>query len=258
MSNIVQKKDSLLGDYTPEDFGNLPRPPAPIICKLGQGTSQKGEPGRFNFSKPDWPSAEVLTDVVALAPRATRVLYGERFDSPSRCGSDDFNHPSPRYKEPISHSCGDCPAKMWPNEVVTKEQHEVRARLIAEIKPQRTNIPLCRESVNMIFIDERMIPFMMPFQGTALKNVYDNLINVLRYSGKRIFAQMFDMKVKRIQKNTERGPTFYYETSFENFRDITNDTYRARVAQLAGYWGAMAQDILAEQFERMDAEKDVT
>lgn len=253
--DLVQKQDAALGEYTPQDFGNLPRPPDPLICKLGQGTSQKGEPGKFNFSNPSWESVDKLEGVVVLTPRAGRVLYGEKFDSPSRCSSDNFQNPSARVKVPVSDSCMDCPAAMWPNNLITEDQIKVRDGLIAELKPQRTNIPLCKETVNLIMVDGRMTPFMMQFQSTGLKNVYENLINVLRYSGKRIFAQQFDVTIKRVTKQTDRGPTHYYEPVFGNFRDISEDQ-KAGMERMAAYWSAMAKQILSEQFEKMDQEKE--
>ena len=250
MNSIIPRPEAAPSVYNPDDFGNLPRPPSPIRCTVGQPTSQKGEVGKFNFSKPDWAPTDKMVGVTVLAPRATRVLFGKTFQSASRCGSDNYQTPAPRYSNPVWGNCLECPAALWPNQLVTKEQMEKRDELIKELEPKRLNIPLCTEMVNLMMIDDRLTPFLMQFSKTQLKNVYDNLINVFRYSGKRIFSQSFDIGLKKISSASGT----YFECVFSNFRDVDDVK---KFEDMHKFWSAMAERTIGEQHAQMDAEKEV-
>lgn len=250
MTGLTVKPSAELQAEIDSDWGDLPKKISPIVCRVGQPTSRGGAKiGMFNYqNKPDWEPSDKIEHVVLLKAVRTRVLYGPTFESPARCGSDNFNFPSSRIKNPISNSCNHCPASQWV-ESLDNMGYDVREQLIAELKPKKTgNAPLCATTYNLIVVDKRMFPFVLQAQRTQIKNVDNNLINRLRFSGQRIFAQAFDISLRKM----ETADGSWYEYSFDNFRQTENvDEYQ----KFHSMFKTSGEQVLAEQHAAMDAEK---
>ena len=250
MNELTTRPTAELQSEIDSDWGDLPKKMTPVICRIGQATSRgKVKIGAFNYQdRPDWEPTEKIEHAVLLKVVRTRVLYGKTFESPARCGSDDFNKPSQRIKNPVSSSCHLCPASQWV-ENLDYDGADVRDALINELTPKKvTNAPLCTTTYNLIVVDKRMFPFVLQAQRTQIKNVDINLINRLRFSGQRIFAQAFDLGLRKI----ENSDGTWYEYTFENFRPSENVEEFQRFHSM---FKTSGEQVLAEQHAAMDAEK---
>lgn len=235
MGELINPND-FWGSMTDQDFA-IPR------VKIGQPTSQEGTAGNFNFN--NGKSLPVLEGCKLLAPRKTRVLY--RGDAKaSRCGSDDFYVPSPRFKDPISTNCMTCYAAQWGEE----EDKQALAKEVA--KQGNINPPLCKETYNLLMLDESNSPFFIQFQSTQLKEVQQKLFSRLKFEFASVLpcCVQFDIKLECITKPGVK----YYSAVFENFVELETGPISEEVQKIWGRFRGIAQDILAKQHADMDAE----
>lgn len=260
MSNVtVRKTGGLQAHQSPDEFGNLPMNTSNSIgnafirCDVGQPLSKavkanKSLAGHLIFSNDTWKAQAKLEGVVFLKAHMNRVLYGATFDSAARCRSDDYKVPSPSIAEPVSESCLECPLGQWDNKL-SDDQKEFKFKFAKELSPKKAGQPqpLCNETINVVFADARLTPFVMKFQKTALKIVNEQLINKLRYGvqGKKTYQMMFDVSLVELDS--------YYECKFDNFRENTQpEVYKELQTEV----GLIAEAMLAQQHAQMDAEKE--
>ena len=207
--------------------------------KIGQPTSD-GEAGKFLFN--NGQALDALLGVKLIVPRKTRVLYHGR--GRARCKSDDFFKPSSYVVNPVSSNCQTCFASAW-------DESEEKARLAAEIGAKDLNKPLCNETYNLLCADMDWNLFFISFQKTQLTIVKEKLFSRLRSFGKPAFEMMFDMKLVLNQGAGRK----WYSVVFDNFLPA-NSPEKGRA--LWAEYSKVAQQILSEQHEAMDKEKDVS
>lgn len=234
--DLATQSNDFWGEMGSEDFA------IPSVS-IGQGTSSKGEVGKYNFNN---GSAFLRLDGVSLlVPTKTRTLFAGK-GRPTRCGSDNFHTPSERYKNPISRSCGTCYAAQW------GEMDAEKAHLHKELGVKKgLNPPLCQQTYTMMFLDRDGNPFFMDFRSSSLKIVQEKLLSRLRMGFAQFHptAVQFDMSISR--NDGKEG--VYYEPVFENFRQP--EAGRAENAlRLYGMYSKRAQSIRSEQIEKMDIE----
>jgi hypothetical protein len=234
MSKDLVNPNEFWGNLEPAKDFAIPR------VDIGQPTS-KGEAGHFNFN--NGRSDKVLKACKLLAPTKTRVLYSG--DNASRCSSDDYYSPSQRVKDPISSNCMSCYASDW------GEDHE-KVMLAKEIGKQGSiNPPLCKETYNILMLDEENAPFFIKFQGTQLKVVSQKLFSMLQFNFGNVLPYLveFDMRLDLIQGSGKK----YFSTVFENFKQV-GETDVDEVTKKWENFKSVAMSILAKQHEDMDAE----
>lgn len=234
MSNIVPKTvEGYWDSMETKDFA-IPH------GKLGQPMSRKGEPGKYNLS-----SGVSFTNmrVKLLAPLKTRVLYGKGMSVRSLCGSDNFYNPAPRFQPPISASCLTCYAAEWGDD-------DQKVALAATLE-RKGNIkpPLCKETYNLLMVDDKNQPFFMAFQGTALKAVSEKLLTVLKYKFHAPYLVEFNMGVIETV-----GEYKVFLPTFDSFAVLEGEAAQA-MADVYSSFSGKAREQLADLHEQMDAEK---
>jgi len=243
MGDLVPKTDSQIAvqgndfwaEMGAEDFA------IPSVS-IGQGTSSKGEIGKYNFN--NGSAQPVLAGVSLLVPSKTRTLFAGK-GKPTRCGSDNFHNPSERYANPISKNCGTCFAAQWGD-----DPDKVKLHLELGVKKD-INLPICQQTYTMMFLDGDGNPFFMDFRSSALKIVQEKLLSRLRmgFSKSHPATVQFDMSISR--NDGKQG--VFYEPAFENFR--VSDTERSEKAlNLYGQYSKRAQALRSEQIAKMDAD----
>lgn len=248
-NELVERRRDLSDPQS--DWGDLaPTRDRLITCRVGQPTSRKKgtQIGKFNYSNEWEPSDKIEGATVVLAHR-TRVLYGKTFESPRRCGSDNYHQPSSFIKDPIWDRCADCIASKWPDGLTPVGIQE-RNKLIAELDAKNTGGPLCSDTINLVLVDSRKIPFVITAQKTQISKVKNELINKLSWSGKRKYQLKFDVTL--VEKTTNKGK--WYEYEFSNFRDVDNEQELLGFVKLFEMSGETA---LANEHNAMDMEKEV-
>lgn len=239
MSDIVDPRTIASGfwdDLDTQDFA-IPR------VTLGQATSTKGEPGKFNFNT--GLSVAAMLHCVLIVPRKTRVLYQGK--GKSRCASDNFYEPSRRISEPVTTNCLTCPLAQWGDDPVKNEW----AQKIGDSKYDGKK-PLCTETYNLLMADNKWNLFNIGFQKVQLKTVSEKLFTRLRYNfgGVPPFHVAFDMEATRVSGNDR----VYYTVDFKNFRELDEEG-KSRATSIYQGWKDRFGDALAKQHEDMDNEK---
>lgn len=209
---------------------------------IGQATTSKGEPGKFNFNS--GVSLDSMPGCKLIVPTKTRVLYNG--DGPARCRSDNSYQPSQSISAPISDNCLTCFAAQWGTDDPAK------IALADELRVQegQRNKPLCAETYNLLMADKDWNLFFIAFQKSQLKIVSEKLFSRIKSMGLPGYMVSFDMDLQRI---TGGGKT-YYSVVFDNFQETDDETGKEIYAQ----WSRRAQDELAKQHDTMDREKVVT
>lgn len=248
--DIVPKESALPSVYDPSDYGNLEFSSGLLECRIGHSTSTdiNFKPGQFNFVKSDWPAQEKLVGLSMISVNKGQVLFGPTLTSPSQCGSDDGLRPAQRYREPVSDSCVGCYARAWRKDMADANDIESRAKLAVELQTKRPDHPLCLEKIDVAFVDERMIPFYMSFTKTGIKVVMDQLINKLRFSGKRPFQVQFDVSLERRQNEAKNT---WSVCKFENFRPVEGRE------EIHNQYKPLIAAYLSKHYAQLDAEKTV-
>lgn len=254
MSNeLVVKNQSLMKQASDAwglaggDSGSLT-----IRAEIGQPSGSGKEVGKFNFSNPEWAPQEKLTNVVVVYPGRTRVLFGKGLKVKRRCGSDNFIMPSPYIPEPISQRCFECPMSMWDSDM-TEHQLVAKRAMEKETGKPESIAPLCKDTIQLVVVDEKMVPFSLRFQKAALKIVTDKLINRIKYKGKMPFQVSFDMSLKKGDPNKGN----YFEYVFENFRDLS-EVEQVPYSEMFSFFLANGERLMADHIAGLDKEKDVT
>jgi hypothetical protein len=255
--NELQKRNAEVGQHIPaNDFGNLKIVASVPRCYIGQSSNVSGyTAGKFNFDKIlGWEPTDRLLDVVLIKPNQGFVMFGETFQSPSRCGSSDGIAPDARYTEPISSDCSHCPMNKWSN-TLTPEKLEQKHAVQRALKRQtHDEKPDCSEKIELLLCDGRMIPFVLTGMKTQVSIIQKTLINTLRYKsrGKRVFETAFDIRL--VPGASKKGN--YVELHFDNFRPQTDDIKANAFMELAvEYQNFMA--VMREQNAALDREREV-
>jgi len=250
MSDLTVKNELTIPGNADDDFGELAHVrPKLIKAIVGQPTNESGfDVGKFNFNYSDkelFPHTDKLEGVVALKFWVNRVLYGRK-GQPSRCSSSNSHEPSPRVEKPISTSCSNCPASGW-DRTLDHTQLSIKRILETDLgKTAPSEKPLCTMNYNLLMIDHRMIPFVISASKTQIKNVEQNLITPLKYSGKRLIERTFDVSL------VKSGA--FYAFSFTNFRDTEDPVKFVEAYNFAREFGRSTVDSI---HEKMDQDKEV-
>ena len=228
-----------------DSWGNLDSTDikAPQVS-IGQPTSRKGEPGKFNFS--DGRSVSEFVGVRLLVPWKTRVLY-QGLDSKARCSSDNFMVPALRIENPISQNCLTCPASQW------GEDDPVKKALHAEVRSKsQLKVPLCKETHNLLCIDDQGSIFSIKLQGTQINEVRNKLYNRIKLQFRAPhYAVKFDMKLVKV--TAANG--VYYSVVYDNFQKLEGgDLDYARNLYLSTKENY--EQSLAETHAQMDKDKE--
>lgn len=242
MSDLVPKSGSIVvappadfwGEMAADDFA------IPSV-QIGQGTSSKGVIGEYNFNSGHHQKS--LLGVSLIVPNKTRTLFAGK-GQPTRCGSDNFHTPSPRYTNPISTNCGTCYAQAW-----GKEDDDKRAlHALLNIKKD-LNVPICQQTYSLMFLDGEGQPFFMDFRSSSLKIVQEKLLSRLRmgFSKAHPACVQFDMGVFRNDGKTG----VFFEPTFDNFRVSDPDRMALGVSMYEQY-SKRAQALRSEQIAKMD------
>lgn len=239
MSNLVDPNTLAAGFWDGLDATDFAVP----RVSIGQPTSDKGLPGKFNFN--NGSHRDDMLECKLIVPSKTRVLYAGR--GRSRCASDNYYEPSKRIVNPVSPNCLACPLSQWE----TNPEKEAMAKELGADSKLDLNKPLCAEVFNLLMADKDWNLFFIGFQKTQLKVVKDKLFSRLKYgfNGEPPFQVAFDMKLKKVSGANKS----YYEVEFENFR-VAPDKQRG--AELVAMWKSRAAEVLAHQHEEMDKQHD--
>lgn len=210
---------------------------------IGQGTSSKGVVGEFNYN--NGSHTKTIVGASLLVPSKTRTLFAGK-GKPTRCGSDNFHVPSPRYQNPVSQSCLTCYAAAWGRDDEDKKQLHALLGIKKDV-----NQPLCQQTYSMMFLDGDGNPFFMDFRSSSLKIVQEKLLSRLRMGFGRSHPTsiQFDLVVSR--NDGKEG--VFYEPEFTNFR-VSDPERIAMAIQLYNNYSKRAQSIRSEQIEKMDKE----
>lgn len=243
MSDLVPKQDNAIATADPSGFwGEMESSDFAIpSVTIGQGTSVKGVVGEFNFN--NGSHTKTIVGVSLLVPSKTRTLFAGK-GKPTRCGSDNFHTPSPRYQNPISQSCLTCYAAAWGRDDDDKRQLHGLLGVKKDV-----NQPLCQQTYSMMFLDSDGNPFFMDFRSSALKIVQEKLLSRLRMGFSRTHptAVQFDMAIFR--NDGKEGA--FYEPVFDNFR--ISDFGRSAIASgLYSQYSKRAQSLRSDQIAKMD------
>lgn len=236
-TQLAVANDNFWGDMDQSDFA------VPTVF-LAQGTSAKGEVGKFNYN--NGSAFSKLEGVSLLVPSKTRTLFAGKGKA-TRCGSDNFHVPSPRYQNPISTNCMTCYAAQWGDDLD-------KVNLADELGVKKDiNPPLCQQTYSMMFLDAGGFPFFMDFRSSALKVVQEKLLSRLRmgFSKSHPTAVLFDMVVNRAE--SKNG--VYFEVGFENFRIASEDRQKLGLEMYNNY-SKRAQSIRSDQIAKMDEETE--
>lgn len=243
MSDLVPKPDNAIAVADPSSFWSEMESSDFAIpsVTIGQATSSKGAAGEFNFNS--GATTKKIVGVSLLVPSKTRTLFAGK-GRPTRCGSDNFHVPSPRYEKPVSQSCLSCYAAMWGREDEEKRQLHSLLGIKKDV-----NQPLCQQTYSMMFLDGDGNPFFMDFRSSALKIVQEKLLSRLRMGFSRTHptAVEFDMEISR--NDGKQG--VFYEPEFTNFR-ISAPERAAIALNLYGQYSKRAQSLRSEQIAKMD------
>lgn len=240
MSNIVDTKQLASGFWdklSADDFS------APLVS-IGQATSQKGLPGKFNFSSGE--NRDAMPGCKLIAVKKTRILYSNK--SRSLCGSDDFYHPAPRHPQNFSPDCINCPLQAWDENPMKREVNE---RFTLGVKNYEK--PMCHEAYNLLMVDEKNNPFIISFQKTQLKVVQTKLFTRLKQQFKDYppFHVAFDMSLQKVQ-----GPGItYYTTVFDNFRPVEKDQ-ADEISAIYAAWKDNFSSVVDRQHQESDERYD--
>lgn len=240
MSNDLVKRESNV-PATDDGWGNMDRSDFKIpMVKIAQPTSKKGTPGYFVYN--NGKEVQVFENCKLIVPSKRRVLFGETYESASRCGSDNFHYPSANIKDPVSDVCGSCPAAQWgDSDEVKLDWHKKLKR-----KPGTEKQPLCAEVYLLLMGDENNSPFFISFMKTQLKIVSEKLLSRIRqeYPGSRPYEVSFSMGLERTDA--------YYSVDFDDFKLLDDYSIPEKLYQA---YSKTANDIATKEFDAMDAEK---
>jgi hypothetical protein len=223
-----------------------------IRCEIGQPMSQGKETGKFNFSTDEWKPQEKLTNVVVVYPARTRVLYGKGLKVKRRCGSDNWVLPSPTIENPINTKCLECPLSKWDSEL-SPDELAFKRKMETETDKKQMLAPLCKDTIQLVVVDDRMVPYSLRFQKASLAVVTQKLINRIKYKGKLPYQVAFDLSLKMGDPNKGK----FYEYVFENVRDLTLDEV-GPYEEMFKYYQANGETLMADHINNMDSEKDIT
>lgn len=242
MSDLVVKSESAIVPSDSSFWDGMDSSDFAIpTVSLAQGTSAKGEVGKFNFN--NGAATSKLEGVSLLVPSKTRTLFAGK-GKPTMCGSDNFHTPSPRYEKPLSTNCMTCYAAQWGKDDEDKKQ----LHALLNVKGDG-NAPLCQQTYSLMFLDAQGSPFFMDFRSSALKVVQEKLLSRLRmgFSKTHPCAVQFDMVVVR----TESKQGVYFATDFENFR-VSDQARQVHALEMYNNYSKRAQNIRAEQVAEME------
>jgi hypothetical protein len=254
MENDLVKKDSSLMHEAADAWGAAGKSTGALTirCEIGQPTSSGKEVGMFNFSNEEWKPALKLTNLVVVYPGRTRVLYGKGIKVKRRCGSDNFATPSSLIPEPINVNCYECPLSKWDSDLSSTEL-SFKRKMEVDTGKQQALAPLCKDTIQLVVVDERMVPFSLRFQKGALNTVTQKLINRIKYKGKMPFEVSFSIALKKGDSNKGN----YYEYVFEEFRDLTQEEQEP-YRDMFMFFKENGERMMSDHIAGMDAEKEVS
>ena len=148
-------------------------------------------------------------EVVFLKGTLGRVFFDKKSeDTKPTCGSADRIMPSPRFKPPVSPTCGECALAQWKGE----------------------DPPLCNESINLLgIIADTRFPFWWAVKSTALHPTREFVSGII-HSGKDIF----DAKVTIFSDLVTKPGKKYYVPRYKLSWLEDSSPYRALYDAYAG------------------------
>ena len=135
------------------------------------------KPGQFFLNT----TGEVFDHVEAVFLKVTkgRVYFPkDQEERKAICGSADRVRPSPRFEQPVTPLCSDCPYAKWTNKEDGKGQDP----------------PLCSETYNLLgVIQQTGVPFWWAVKSTGMKSTKRLLSGVALFRGKNLFDARITM-----------------------------------------------------------------